>query len=109
MGAEGTVTTFFCSVFLLRDVFVQCWTCSVCFGSVVEVGGKSQEEIALQFTIGDPVVVAEGELVNLQGRVLSIEGERVTILPRHEDLEVSYLFGRFCLVCSYSLTAGFLW
>ena len=37
---------------------------------------------------GDVVEVIEGDLLNLHGTVLSIEGDRVTILPRHEDLKV---------------------
>ena len=37
---------------------------------------------------GDVVEVVEGDLMHLQGKVVSVEGETVTILPRHEDLKV---------------------
>ena len=39
------------------------------------------------FAPGDNVEVTEGELINLQGKVTRIDGNRVTILPRHEDLK----------------------
>jgi len=37
---------------------------------------------------GDMVEVAEGELVHLQGKIISIDGNKVTMLPKHEDLKV---------------------
>lgn len=46
---------------------------------------------ALRFTVGDPVIVSEGQLVNLYGRVLAIEDDQVTIMPKHEDLKVSFV------------------
>jgi len=46
-----------------------------------------QQEAATAFTAGDMVEVVEGELANLQGKVLAIEGTKVTILPRHEELK----------------------
>lgn len=39
-------------------------------------------------TPGDTVIVGEGELINLQGTVMKMEGNIVTIIPNHEDLKV---------------------
>lgn len=41
------------------------------------------------FATGDVVEVAEGDLANLKGTVLSIDGNKITIMPKHEDLKVS--------------------
>ena len=38
---------------------------------------------------GDVVEVCEGDLINLQGRVISVEDNTVTIMPKHEELHVS--------------------
>ena len=32
--------------------------------------------------------VIEGDLMNLQGKVISVEADTVTIMPKHEDLKV---------------------
>ena len=37
---------------------------------------------------GDVVEVCEGELIHLQGKVVSISGDTVTIQPKHEELTV---------------------
>ena len=31
--------------------------------------------------------VVEGELIHLQGKVLTIDGNKITMLPKHEDLK----------------------
>ena len=49
---------------------------------------KGREEAAHSFASGDMVRVAEGELINLKGKVLSIDGNTILILPKHEDLKV---------------------
>jgi len=36
---------------------------------------------------GDNVEVCEGELVNLQGKVIAIDGNKVTMMPQHQDLK----------------------
>lgn len=55
-----------------------------------EVGrDKTKEEAAHSFAPGDMVRVAEGELINLKGKVLTIDGNTIVILPKHEDLKVS--------------------
>jgi len=38
---------------------------------------------------GDNVEVCAGELLNLQGKVLSIDGATVLIMPKHDNLNVS--------------------
>lgn len=41
--------------------------------------------------------MCEGELINLQGKILSVDGNKITIMPKHEDLKV----GAHCLhVCA---------
>lgn len=58
----------------------------------------AKEEQGCVFATGDVVMVAEGELANLLGRVVAVEGGRVTVLPRHEDLKVSLIEN--CCLCS---------
>ena len=41
----------------------------------------------VKFAPGDNVEVSEGELKQLLGKVLTVEGDTVTILPRHEELQ----------------------
>ena len=53
------------------------------------VSGSSAGAAALQ--PGDMVEVCEGSLVNLQGKVLSINGDSVIIMPKHEELTVSII------------------
>ena len=53
------------------------------------VSGSSAGAAALQ--PGDMVEVCEGSLVNLQGKVLSINGDAVIIMPKHEELTVSIM------------------
>ena len=43
---------------------------------------------------GDVVEVCEGELVHLQGKVMKVDGGIVTVMPQHEDLNVS---GSLCM------------
>lgn len=54
------------------------------------VSGSSAGSAGLQ--PGDVVEVCEGDLTNLQGTVLSVDGETVTMMPKHEDLHVSRHF-----------------
>ena len=37
---------------------------------------------------GDVVEVCDGELMHLQGKVVGVDGDVVTVLPNHEDLQV---------------------
>lgn len=49
---------------------------------------KDEEETRHTFGPGDVVKVLEGELMDLKGKVLSVDGNKITILPKHEDLKV---------------------
>ena len=44
------------------------------------------EERGHSFAPGDNVEVIEGELSNLTGKILTIEGNIITMMPNHEDL-----------------------
>ena len=37
---------------------------------------------------GDIVEVCEGQLMHLQDKVINVEGDVITIMPKHEDLKV---------------------
>ena len=41
----------------------------------------------LSFAPGDHVEVCEGELINLQGTIVGIDGDSIRILPKHEALK----------------------
>lgn len=56
--------------------------------------GKEREH---NFQPGDNVEVCEGELINLQGKILSVDGNKITIMPKHEDLKV----GTMLPVCTW--------
>lgn len=56
--------------------------------------GKEREH---NFQPGDNVEVCEGELINLQGKILSVDGNKITIMPKHEDLKV----GTTRPICAY--------
>jgi transcription antitermination factor NusG len=43
------------------------------------------------FSPGDNVEVTDGELANLRGKIQSIDGDKVVILPEHEDLNVRHI------------------
>ncbi|XP_077549814.1 transcription elongation factor subunit Spt5 [Haemaphysalis longicornis] len=55
-------------------------------GLELELGENRKEEQGHSFAPGDNVEVAEGELVHLQGKIISIDGNKITMLPKHEDL-----------------------
>ncbi|XP_074659963.1 transcription elongation factor SPT5-like isoform X2 [Tubulanus polymorphus] len=48
---------------------------------------KSSTEVTHTFASGDMVEVCEGELIHLQGKVIRIEGNLITVMPKHEDLK----------------------
>uniref|UniRef100_A0A0B7ANQ2 Transcription elongation factor SPT5 n=1 Tax=Arion vulgaris TaxID=1028688 RepID=A0A0B7ANQ2_9EUPU len=57
-------------------------------GMQVELVPEKQEnEISHTMAPGDVVVVAEGELQHLQGKVIRVDGNKITIMPKHEDLK----------------------
>ena len=49
--------------------------------------GDKEETTAHTLSNGDNVVVTEGELVNLQGKVIAVDGSKITIQPKHDDLK----------------------
>ena len=51
---------------------------------------RSHAQVTHNFSPGDIVEVTEGELVNLQGKIISIDRNKITMLPKHEDLKVDY-------------------
>lgn len=53
----------------------------------VELVTKPQSEVTHNFATGDMVEVCEGELIHLQGRIIRIDGNKITMLPKHEDLK----------------------
>ena len=56
---------------------------------------KSENEIAHNFAPGDTIIVTEGELKNLQGKIIQVNGNMITIMPRHETLKVIISFYTF--------------
>lgn len=63
----------------LKIIFLYIFCAIVCVGK--------EREHNLQ--AGDNVEVCEGELINLQGKILSVDGNKITIMPKHEDLKVN--------------------
>ena len=70
---------------------------------------KQANEIAHTFAPGDRVMVGEGELQHLPGKVIKVDGNKITILPRHDVLKVSFLIMRFFsfLYVSFRCTMSF--
>lgn len=62
-----------------------------CLSPLAGPAGKEREH---NLQPGDNVEVCEGELINLQGKILSVDGNKVTIMPKHEDLKVHPWLGR---------------
>ena len=46
----------------------------------------------IKFSKGDLVEVIEGDLINLMGTVESVEGDKVTVIPKHEELKDKITF-----------------
>lgn len=59
-------------------------------GVDIELPTASKDDVvAHSFSTGDNVEVCQGELMHLQGKILSIDGSFITVMPKHEDLKVS--------------------
>jgi len=56
-------------------------------GISIELSGAGEKEEMHNFSNGDRVEVVEGELLNLQGTVIAIDGTKITIMPKHDDLK----------------------
>ena len=68
------------------------------YGLIVTSGGDGKAGSTL--APGDIVEVCEGQLMHLQGKVINVEGDVITIMPKHEDLKV-----HTCLhTCAYTHT-----
>ncbi|KAJ9582584.1 hypothetical protein L9F63_023072, partial [Diploptera punctata] len=50
------------------------------------------ETVARNFSVGDNVEVCEGELIYLRGKILSINGSIITVMPKHKDLNEAIEF-----------------
>lgn len=58
-------------------------------GVDIELPANSKDDAASHvFSAGDNVEVCQGELMHLQGKILSIDGSFITVMPKHEDLKV---------------------
>ncbi|KAK8402706.1 hypothetical protein O3P69_000806 [Scylla paramamosain] len=53
----------------------------------MELTTSGREDDGHSFAPGDNVEVVEGELVNLMGSVTRVDGNKITIFPKHEDLK----------------------
>lgn len=58
-------------------------------GVDIELPSSGKDETAGHiFSAGDNVEVCQGELMHLQGKILSIDGNFITVMPKHDDLKV---------------------
>ena len=74
--------------------------------TVTSSGGDSKTGPIL--APGDMVEVCEGQLMHLQGKVINVEGDVITIMPKHDDLKVLYM--RTCTSIYYVLLySGEVW
>ncbi|XP_014230506.2 transcription elongation factor SPT5-like [Trichogramma pretiosum] len=55
------------------------------------------------FSAGDNVEVKEGELMNLQGKVVSVDGNTITVMPKHEELTEALMFTEYELKKSFTM------
>lgn len=55
-------------------------------------GNKEDTAITHSFSTGDNVEVCEGELINLQGKIVSIDGNMIMVMPKHEELKEALEF-----------------
>lgn len=67
------------------------------FGEVpvegLEIDVPKQSDEKHSFAAGDNVSVVEGELSNLEGKIIAIDGNKITIMPKHDELKVKiYMF-----------------
>lgn len=54
--------------------------------------GKEDSTVTHSFSNGDNVEVCEGELMNLQGKIVSIDGNMIMVMPKHEELKEALEF-----------------
>ncbi|GAB6022325.1 transcription elongation factor spt5 [Chamberlinius hualienensis] len=58
----------------------------------LELTEAKGEDQGHNFVTGDNVEVCQGELIHLQGKIMTIDGNKITIMPKHEDLKESLDF-----------------
>ncbi len=58
--------------------------------------GKTVVDKSHNFAPGDVVEVCQGELIHLNGVVVGIDGDKIRVMPKHEELKVSRL--RLCTI-----------
>ena len=49
--------------------------------------GKRNQTVTHTFSEGDNVEVCEGELMNLLGKIVSVDGNIIRVMPKHEDFK----------------------
>lgn len=49
-----------------------------------------KDDTSHSFSTGDNVIVCAGELIHLQGRILSIDGNMIMVQPNHDVLKVIF-------------------
>ena len=55
-------------------------------GMTIEISAAEKEDQTHNFSTGDNVEVTEGELINLQGTIMSVDGSKITMKPLHKEL-----------------------
>jgi len=58
--------------------------------AVSTVASGDSSKVVPTLAPGDVVEVREGQLMHLQGKVINVEGDVVTIMPKHDDLKVHF-------------------
>lgn len=55
----------------------------------IDVSSGKDDGPGHNFSAGDNVEVCNGELVNLHGKIISIDGNTIMVMPKHDSLNVS--------------------
>lgn len=53
---------------------------------------KDDPQALHSFSMGDNIEVSSGDLANLQGRIIAIDGSMITVMPKHEALKEALVF-----------------
>jgi len=51
-----------------------------------------EDKISHFFSTGDNVEVIDGELINMCGKILAVNGQKITVMPKHDVLKEPLLF-----------------
>lgn len=54
--------------------------------------GKDDPNAAHSFSMGDNVEVSRGDLENLQAKIIAIDGQMITVMPKHDELKDALIF-----------------